>query len=100
MLLVQSILEEEKEKYDIIRTGLQALSFGTMGAMGGTVSGASGQEKINMEFERHHKSVELTGKMDVSPTLRKALDAVYHRQKNPDETMHITGPIDDPVLGD
>lgn len=103
MLLIHSIVEEEKEKYDIVNAGLRALSFASPVSMlgGVTTEGAGPGEKINMEFERHHRSAEQTGKMDMSPAVRKAFDNVYNKPKDEKKVLRLTGPVPtDDVLGD
>jgi len=111
MLLIHSIVEEEKEKYDIINAGLRALSFVAPGAMFGGLASVEGGsagptvgpgEKINMEFERHSRSARETGKMDMSPAVKKAFDNFYKKPKEEKNIVRITGPVpkDDDALGD
>ena len=115
---MHSIVNEEKEKYDMINAGFRALSFVAPGAMFGglassdvaapnehnaTVAGPG--EKINMEFERHHRSATQTGKMDMSKPVRDAFDKFYVNANNqkPKRVLRLTNDAvlhkEDDVLG-
>jgi hypothetical protein len=41
-------------------------------------------ERMNSEFERHHRSAEETGSPDPSPGLQRALETVRKRNQNTD----------------
>jgi hypothetical protein len=104
MLLLHSIVEEEKEKYDIIDAAFKAVSFVGPGSMFGAmasggvsyeaaVPGAGPGEKINMEFERHHASATQTGKMELSPPVKEAFDNFYKKPKDEKRVLRLTGPL-------
>ena len=41
-------------------------------------------EVLNMDYERHHRSAEATGKPVLSIGMQKALDIAYKQRKAPD----------------
>jgi hypothetical protein len=118
MLLLHSIVEEEKEKYDIINAGFNALSFASPGAFFGGIAPREDAsvsyeaeaphtlpgEKINMEFERHRRSARETGVVDLSPPVKRAFEKFYNKPKDEKKVLRITGPLPpedaDDALGD
>lgn len=115
MLLLHSIVEEEKEKYDIIESAFRLMSFSAPGVMFGALTAgsdhsvsyeSSGQpgpgEKVNMEFERHRLSAQQTGKVDLSPPVRAAFNKFYNKPKDQKNVIRLSGPLppEDETLGD
>lgn len=103
-MLLYTISESEKEKFELIKAVLDRFSMSTNPFVvetrkSGNTSSVplSPNEHLNSEFERHSQSAQETGYPDLSPTFKGALKEIYS-SKSKDQPANVI-PFDPSELG-